>query len=96
MPSPGSSKLFHGVLQFGRIAVSERGGLTVPGVQNRDTAGEVDVAPALDVPEFGILGIPGEDRCGRSPTQRVDRTEQTSNMVNTKNWQAPGKPGRVK
>ena len=37
-------------------------GMAVPGVEDRDAAGEVDVAPALDVPELGVLGPLGIDR----------------------------------
>jgi hypothetical protein len=34
----------------------------VAGVEHRDAAGEIDVAPALDVPDLGVGGALGVDR----------------------------------
>ena len=45
-------------------------GMAVTGVQHGDAAGEVDIAPALDVPDLGILGARGIDRGGVADAAR--------------------------
>ncbi len=37
-------------------------GMAMPGVEHRDTAGEIDVALALDVPDFAVQRPSGYDR----------------------------------
>jgi hypothetical protein len=44
--------------------------VAVAGVEDCDAACEVDVAPALDIPHFGVLGALGIDRGGvRDPAR---------------------------
>jgi hypothetical protein len=38
--------------------------VAMAGVEHRDAAGKIDVAPALDVEHLGVLGPRGEDRVG--------------------------------
>src|SRR5258706_9644760 len=36
--------------------------VAMPGIEYRDAAGEIDIAPALDIPDFSIAGAGGRDR----------------------------------
>ncbi len=40
--------------------------MAVPGVDHRDSGGEINVAAAIDVPQLGILGARGEQRLGEN------------------------------
>ena len=45
-------------------------GMAVAGIDDGDAAGEIDVAAALDVPHFGILGARGHDRRSHADAAR--------------------------
>ncbi len=47
-------------------------GVIVSGIHDRDARGEVNIAIALDIPEFGVQGPVGEDsRLGADPGRRI-------------------------
>ena len=66
----------HDLVAGVRVALELRGDRTdhlrvaVAGVHHRDAAGEVDVAVAFDVPEFGVVGTVGEERAHHADATR--------------------------